>query len=359
MDRCDGNEFPECRWRQWLWATVAFVQIIFGTVGNILNIIILCRQRMRKYSTTVYLLCLAVTDVVTLFTAALPGMLQIVFRLYLWGMSEVFCKTIDWISHSAAGYSVWLLVLMTVERVLLTRSPVIARSRLNRCTASVVSLIFLIFSVSLPAHYMFGYTIKEITIKRDNVSLSIAKCEPASEEFAVFYKTTWPLIILLILNIIPVVIILTANFIMVVTLILQRQKLLKVYPKGEIEKKTFNKRSKSSTKMIFILSGFFVFTTLPYTINRTINVQTSSPKEEARKALLDTVLLLLLYCNFAANFLLYFVSGTMFKQELKAFLNAAKAKCTQSISRLQHHSFETRQINVTVLATTNHTAVFR
>ena len=51
----------------WVWKIVPVTLLTIGTVGNILNIIVLSRKQMRKYSTTIYLLFLAVSDMFMVF----------------------------------------------------------------------------------------------------------------------------------------------------------------------------------------------------------------------------------------------------------------------------------------------------
>jgi len=62
MSRCETSDMVDCQWTRTLWATVRLGILIVGTVGNIFTILVLSRRRIRAYTTTVYLICLACGD---------------------------------------------------------------------------------------------------------------------------------------------------------------------------------------------------------------------------------------------------------------------------------------------------------
>lgn len=343
MDPCLNKDFPECKWRSWLWATVPVVEITFGTIGNILNILILSRKRLRKYSTTVYLLCLAFADIVTLWASVWPNMLKGAYKTDMWQMTQVSCKSIRWITHSAAGYSIWLLVLLAIERLCYTKYPLIAKSALSRRNSFVVAMVLLFCAAALPSHYLFGYKLQVISVTVKNVSENVTICEPISTKFSVFYQSTWPLIIFLVYTVVPVLIIVTANMVIMVLIIIQQHKLARVYHGTESQTPKRKNKVRSSTKMIFLISGVFILTTLPYTVNRATVSKAMNQQEEARQSLVETILVQLLYCNFALNFLLYVVSGTIFKQEWQSFLCECRMKLRNILIRPHRETVETHQ----------------
>ncbi|KAH3877583.1 hypothetical protein DPMN_001458 [Dreissena polymorpha] len=120
-----------------------------------------------------------------------------------------------------------------------------------------------------------------------------------------------------VLNIIPVCIITAGNLALLAALVKQKRQLRRVAPNIAKGCSVAGRRQKSSTRMLFILSGFFMITTLPYTMFRVYKDFNPSigPREYARDILLESATEMLLSCNFTLNFFLYFVSGTLFKQE--------------------------------------------
>lgn len=328
MTVCATNDFPECTWNAWLWFTAPFILLFLGTFGNILNVIILVRPRMRKYSTTIYLICLAFADTSVLWTAIPPEMLKRGFLTDVYTHSNVLCKMIKWVNHASAGFSAWLLVLLTAERMLLTKSPVFARSKMTRKSSVIAAMCVLIISVGLSSHYLFGVEVRTFQVQNGNISSSTPLCTFASTSFEDFYTEIWPLMVLIVINLFPTILILIGNGVIVATLILQRRKLIKVNPLEDEQKLTKYKKVKSSSKMIFLICGFFIFTTFPYTSFSVLKwkIEPADAKAEARLLLIDTCLHLLVDCNFTFNFLLYFVSGSLFKEELKLLLTKLYSK---------------------------------
>jgi len=101
-----------------------------------------------------------------------------------------------------------------------------------------------------------------------------------------------------------------------------------------MSKGTSYHRIKSSTKMILVISLFFIITTIPYTANRAISSDKSQTDVQgyAERILRDSIFHILLYCNFTFNFVLYCVSGSVFYQELRAFVCESRQRIGDSLS---------------------------
>ena len=48
-----------------------------------------------------------------------------------------------------------------------------------------------------------------------------------------------------------------------------------------------------------------------------VNIDVTTPLARARRDLVETVLMFILYTHFTVNFLFYFIAGTLFKTEWK------------------------------------------
>lgn len=200
MRKCEINNFNECRVTMWLWRTVPIVQLLIGTFGNIFNVLILSRQRMRKYSTTVYLIFLAVTDLTILWTLPFPKMLQYGFQVNVKSKYELICRSLPWLNYSIGGYSVWLLVPFTFEGIILIRWPVYARTTLSHRKSFVVASALFIMTTTLTSHLLFGFQIQLIPINGTNDTSLESVCNFASTSFMDFYNSTWTWTISLLLT---------------------------------------------------------------------------------------------------------------------------------------------------------------
>lgn len=328
MTECDTNNFLECEWIQWLWRTTPVIHLFFGTFGNILNVVILCRRRMKGYSTTVYLIFLAFADMVTLWTTAFPRMLRDGYGIDIRAKAQIICMSLNWINHTSAGLSIWLLVLLTAERMLLAKLPIFARSKLNWKSSLTAAIIVLTVNIGMSSHFPFGRTIKIGQVKRDNVSRFEPICAYRSASYRAFQTKLWSFVVLLALNVLPMILIIVGNNILVVTLLNQRKKFMKINPSQMVHKSSMYRKGSSSAKLIFLISAMYICTTVSYTINRVIRWQRgpADAREEAKRSLVETCLYLFMLCNFTFNFLLYFVSGTMFKQEFRALVSETRTK---------------------------------
>ena len=61
-----------------------------------------------------------------------------------------------------------------------------------------------------------------------------------------------------------------------------------------------------------------------------------SPKQTIQRHLVYTILRHMMYFNFSFNFVLYFVSGTLFKTEWNNIIVEVKEKLSEFFSRAQH-----------------------
>ena len=298
---------------------------------------------MRKYSTGVFLLSLALADICLLWTTAFVFMYESVLGTNVQTFSPVLCKWLPWIRHTSGGFSVWILVFLTLERMIMTRSLEHTRTKLTTKNAAVASVVLLCFCALYSSHYFFGTSIQEVRL--DN-NASELQCIGTASQFVAFYKTTWPVMVLVGLNLIPIALIILGNLTIIVNIIQQRRHLMKIYPANISNHSTVHKR-KSLTKLLFLLCGFFITTTAPYTITNVLIVRVKPARTEIENVneMIFTICFNILFCNFSFNFFFYFVSGTLFKQEWRKLL--------EECSRVIRNMFIRR--NVTELNEPNRT----
>ncbi|KAH3791943.1 hypothetical protein DPMN_145433 [Dreissena polymorpha] len=84
----------------------------------------------------------------------------------------------------------------------------------------------------------------------------------------------------------------------------------------------------SVTRMLLLISISLIMTTLPFTIYRCLwfQIDDSTLRAHAKRHLYDAVIEVILYCNFAFNFFLYFVSGSLFKEEWHKMVEEVRLK---------------------------------
>ncbi|XP_052236162.1 C-C chemokine receptor type 3-like [Dreissena polymorpha] len=220
MFDCTPFHFRACYIDYWLWATVPGLFLPVGVVGNTLNIIILSRKRIRKFSTSVYLMFLAVSDMLFMMSSCLAETVHEMTGKRLEVTSNFMCKTNNWIVHTSAGFSVWLLVLLTIERVLLTKWPYVAKARLSSRNALKASLVTAVVCALFPVHYFFGF---EIRLAINHINQTRNTCQPLPGEYYLFDQYPWKVMILVVLNIIPMCLITAGNLAILATIVKQKR----------------------------------------------------------------------------------------------------------------------------------------
>ena len=335
MSKCEPLVMLDCQWTRTLWATVPVGLLIIGTFGNILTILVLSRRRMRAFTTTVYLICLACGDNTLLWLGMGPRILFQGFDKDVKSESQFVCNITTWLPVTAAGFSIWTIVLMTLERVLLTRWPMSAKAKLTRRNTMIAASVVLGGCVALTSHIPFVAKVDIVTANGTNETgvETIRRCIYAYGKSENFYKRVWPLIVLVVFNVIPILIILLGNITIILTIIAQRRKMRRINPVAHNQQQAVPKKIKSATKRLFLICAMFMVTTLPFTIGHVVlsQIKPNTLEENARKHLNYVVLRTLLYCNFTFNFVLYFVSGSLFKQEWKAMMYELRMKLVKLV----------------------------
>lgn len=318
---CRPGYHTECKIAYWLWRTIPFVLLVIGTLGNILNMIILSRKQLRKYSTTTFLLILAFTELTVLWTSLLPDTVLSITGERLVDKSAVICRLRWWLGLTSGSFSTWILVLLTGERTLLTKAPIYWKSKLTPRNAFIVSLIAFFVIAALNSHLIFGLRLYNGNFTQNvTVPQMPFKCYFRSEEYGKFFFQYWNVIVLVLYNLLPASIIIAGNINIAVVLIYRRNR---VNPSVNPDN---NNRRKSSAKMLFVLSVFYVITTTPWCVYYSLRGEISDYSEAsfAKWQLATVVVSILVWSNFTFNFFLYFVSGTLFKNEWKRLVNIAK-----------------------------------
>ena len=319
--------------------------IIIGTIGNLLSLTILLRPRMRIQSTFLYLAGVAVADFIFLYVAPLRswvadvGHLDFVYR-YNW-----VCKSVCFLGGVSSHYSVWLLVLVTLERCIITVSPLKGPlvCRRSRALAAMAVLLGVVLAINANVLWTHG-------IDRDPENRP-TKCQGLHSQYADFLKV-WYWMDACIYSVLPFFIIFTLNVLTVLNArgaSRRRMSLTVLNARGASrrsmspsgERRSSQARhdvdAKRLTLMLLTLTLTFLLTTAPvsvYMFYRLVH-QLSDPEYHplwvAKVGLARTVCHHIMWTNHAVNFFLYCLAGEKFRQELRRVMRcpwrSRKAGC--------------------------------
>ena len=295
-----------------IWKTVAPILIAFGTGGNILSIVVLTRKSIRKSTTAIFLIFLTISDLCVLYTGLFRQWLIYLNNIDIRHLSEAFCKIHTWLVYSSLDFSAWIIITVTLERIIAVWCPYSHNSRCRRQTALICIITVLTFILGLNAHLLYGMVDKESGIIEQ-------KCSSIDESYSNFFRSLWSWIDLCMFCLIPFVVIVFGNSIILFKL-LQRNRTSNQQNQNQEISQGRQHHQSSMTAMLCTLNTVFFITTLPisiYNIGYTYWYSTTDPHVIAKLELWWSVVNMLMYTNNALNFLLYSLSGSRFRKELK------------------------------------------
>ena len=322
-DYDDYTDYPEYKAGIMIWKVVPPILILVGTIGNILSILVLTRRSIRVSTTALYLTFLAFSDLCVLYTGLLRQWLIYLFEFDVRHVSNAGCKMHIWLLYSSLDFSAWILIAVTLERVISAWCPYSAKTKCSRKYATVLVIVILIFLLVLNSHLLYGMVHKERLDASTNTTV-ISKCVEINNKYGDFFNLTWPWIDLCVFCLIPFSVIVIGNgFIILKVIKSQRKTKARVVPSintGETRTSHRNTSKHSSmTAMLFTLNMVFLVTTSPvsiYNIGYTHWLTDGTHQTYASLDLWWAIVNMLMYTNNSLNFLLYCLSGTRFRQEV-------------------------------------------
>ncbi|XP_074647624.1 mu-type opioid receptor-like [Tubulanus polymorphus] len=273
---------------KWTSFLISVIVHVFGLFGNFASFIIMSFTRMKSYSFSFYLTCLAVSDNAFL-TFSLLIWINRGFRLFglaipIVAESDIACRFIEYVPMAFRNSSTWFICLICLERLVAVALPFMARRLCRRSTAKYVSYFTFVaafLSISyLPAVVRYRPGVG-CTFDTSIVSLFL--------HFQLFNVLGLYL---------PVSIIVTCN--VVIVIVLKRTI-------GEGKGGSKAEKSSQVTVMLLITSTAFVLLTAPDAL---FHIIVPVFPEHGFLAAVDEFLVVFYCTNFAVNFYLYTITGS-------------------------------------------------
>ena len=225
---------------------VECLMVFFGICGNLLALVVINRRSLRDTSSSVFITYLAVFD----SSVLLVHLTSLISSRFV--RSTTLHCLLAYLTDFVTFSSIWIMVIMTIERCIAVHSPFSAKRlcTIQRARHSIYILIvidFLLCTVSFP----FIYTVDE----------SQRKCGVRKQ-----YQTILRIVKPTIFYFIPDIILLINLFIIYELFIARRQRAnTLVNPENavhQIDAVTFNRKQLQLTVMLVTVSlSFYLFTT--------------------------------------------------------------------------------------------------
>ena len=280
-----------------IYICLGVIVLLFGSLGNLITCVISLRKKMRQTSSGLYLSSLAIIDTLFLYIQIVP---QIV--IFLKGnivLVDIFiCKTLPFFVNYIDYLSAWLRLCFTIERTVAVTLPYIYRVYFSRRITVFILLACCVILAVTTSPIIFFSTSNGDYCKYKNIKWR--------------YVLSW--IDIVVSTIVPFTGIILSNSILIYSLCkARRQRQHLTDSQVDIH---------MITVMCIATSFSFVLSTAPiraYLISNNSYLYDSVPVINLRSPVRYDVKVLLgsfRYINSSVNFLLYCISGSVFRQEL-------------------------------------------
>ena len=132
---------------------LSFIWIVFGTIGNILSLLVLLRRKMRIHSTFTYLTILSLCDTLVLYFGLLRDFLVNKYKIDVDG--DYFCKFHVFSFYFVLHMASWLLVAVNVDRLIAASFLSFSKKWCTPRTAVKVSIWITISLALLNSHFLY------------------------------------------------------------------------------------------------------------------------------------------------------------------------------------------------------------
>ncbi|KAH3873326.1 hypothetical protein DPMN_036559 [Dreissena polymorpha] len=314
-----------------LWQIFPPILIVFGTIGNVLSIIILSKNKFKNSTSTVFLLGLAAVDLSMLYVGLLRQWLKYTFDFDIRHVSALFCKVHWWLMYVMSDCTVWILNAITIERLIATMCPHKSKRICSKKFAICSVVAILATSLLINCNLLYGFGNVEIS---DGNRTTILLCVPINDKYANFFGTVWTWIDLCKFSLIPFGIMATGNICIGFKLFLSKKK---VYPTAVAGDRMVRKGIASNMTILLVLLNFvFIFCTLPvcvYFIGEPYWIPKDLPREIQLQDPWWALVNIMLYANSTTNFILYCLTGSRFRDEVRRVFRRRAQAVTSTASR--------------------------
>ena len=302
-----------------IWQIASPILILFGTVGNALSIIILSKQKFHRWASSVYLIGLAIADLCALYVGLLRQWIKYLFDSDIRSVHPVLCKLHWWFMYTCADVPVWILTAITVERLISTLYPYQSKLFCTKARATLVLVAIVTSALLVNSHLLYGFG--QLDIILGNVT-TIVPCAPLSEEYGHFFEKIWTWIDLCKFSLIPFVVLSSGNVCIIYKLYQSHKKTRsQVAPLSAPNLEQRHDRTSNLSILLVGLNCVFIASTLPvcvYFIGEPYWIPQDVPRDLQLKDPWWAFVNMLMYFNNSANFILYCLAGSRFRDAVRA-----------------------------------------
>lgn len=308
----------------YLWIIISPIFLFVGVFGNILNLFVLRRMHFEKNPTLILLFLLSVTDIAVLLVGLPRYWARDAFQFDLRTVSQFSCKFSLFLIYISMQLSSWILVLVSVIRVIKTVLPLRYPKTKIRVTRKNTLTVFCIVVIAL-CIINFHFFITNGVITEDGE----ASCTSLTPDFRNFDEYVFVYIDFLMMSVFPAIIIIVCNIFIYLVLKNMKQRRASTTSTDKVTSDSVSR----VTRMLFVTSSYFVISTAPISLHFIVDSYVRPGSDDQTQAKLDmsfTVLYLFQFSHFVINFYCYTVTNKRFRRSVKKLKDEVKNRCVLS-----------------------------
>ena len=303
------------------------ILVVVGIIGNLLTLLILGKKKNRRSQSISFLLSLAVSDTLLILTGNLSEWIRIMWKIDIRSSNAVMCKVHVFLTYFSIHFSSWILVLFTVERTISVLAPHKVRMWCDRRKERKSIFVLAVILAGLNGHFLVG-------IVHKYNSYTMRYCAGSSESYINFLNDVYTKIDLCVAFVIPALIIIIGNTIIVVKLARRTKSHQQMVASAQAKHPL--------TAVLILLNVVFILSMGPSAmfllfyanlIDKNLNIETAT--------LIYNIVNVLAGLNASMNFILYILSGSKFRKEVKALLCCRDFKPRGAFLNTVRHSQST------------------
>ena len=309
-----------------IWKISSPIVMTLGTIGNALAIVVLSKKKMRRMPSSLFLIVLAVSDLLMLYLGLLRHCIRVFNEVDIREFTLTGCRTHVFLVYFIKHFSAWVLVAVALERFISVWFPFRAKTICTHRNAALGVCAIAVALVGINLHFFWTQGERIVRIANSNRTRKYACYH--RENFDVFLDQIWPWLEASIFTYIPFTIMLSCN-----TLIIFRLARARLQRRRQGATSHGSQDSIQMTTMTgMLLAATFTFLILNTPVSLYLSGQSTFWKEERKRnhnfKIFWVITQQLMYLNNAINFLLYFISSPRFRQELKKLFDTCRVNRT-------------------------------
>ncbi|CAF0974960.1 unnamed protein product [Rotaria sordida] len=293
----------------------------FGTIGNILNILVLTQRSFRSNACVFLFMISSIANLISILSGLTPRILSS-WQLDLTATNDILCKLRAFIMFTSRTIALSLIMLATIERWLLSSKNAQYRQLSSLKNAQKSSLIIIIISILLYIQMLYCYKANLINTPLKCYGKTVA-CRLLTDITYACFTILFPLISMTIFGIMTISNIRKIRTCKQPRRILQEQNLdQKVLILQRLTKKRWKKLDRYLQRMLLLQVISLILLTFPQAIHKIYFTLTSNKFKSQLEYDFDRFLynfeLLLPFLESALPFYIYTLAGgKVFRDALK------------------------------------------